>query len=390
MKIVFISNYYNHHQRPFGEALFNISSIDFTFIATQKISEDRVALGYNNEFSNLSYYKEAIGDDDIATAEAICFDADVVVLGSAPVSFVKRRVRARKLTFSYNERWFKEGFFKHPGDVYRAVRDFSLRGNANYYQLCASAYTAGDSKKVFAFPNRKFRWGYFPETKKYADVKKMMSLKSTSSILWVGRFIDWKHPEDAIDMAKQLKNAGYKFELNMIGNGELEDVLKEKVEHLELGDCVHFLGTMSPEDVRKHMEHSQIFLCTSDFNEGWGAVLNEAMNSGCAVVASHAVGAVPYLMEHGINGFVYSSGYNDELYAYVARLLDHKDLCDKLGRNAYLTITELWNSTVAANRLYEFCCAKLAGESFTEYESGPLSQDYGKVKNSEKFKFKKY
>ncbi len=49
------------------------------------------------------------------------------------------------------------------------------------------------------------------------------------------------------------------------------------------------LGAMSPDKVRAYMERADVFLFTSDFNEGWGAVLNESMNSGCAVVASHAM-----------------------------------------------------------------------------------------------------
>ena len=36
------------------------------------------------------------------------------------------------------------------------------------------------------------------------------------------------------------------------------------------------LGSMTPEQVREHMEESILFLFTSDFGEGWGAVLNEA------------------------------------------------------------------------------------------------------------------
>jgi glycosyltransferase involved in cell wall biosynthesis len=41
-----------------------------------------------------------------------------------------------------------------------------------------------------------------------------------------------------------------------------------------------------------------VFIFTSDRNEGWGAVLNEAMGSGCAVVAADLIGSVPYLIEH--------------------------------------------------------------------------------------------
>ena len=79
------------------------------------------------------------------------------------------------------------------------------------------------------------------------------------------------------------------------------------IREKKLEDCVHMLGAMSPDEVRKHMEQANIFLFTSDRNEGWGAVLNEAMNSGCAVVASHAIGSVPYLIKNGNNGYIYEN-----------------------------------------------------------------------------------
>ena len=62
------------------------------------------------------------------------------------------------------------------------------------------------------------------------------------------------------------------------------------------------------------MEKTGIFLFTSDRQEGWGAVLNEAMNSGCAVVASHLIGAVPFLKKKKKNGLVYSSGDRKTLF----------------------------------------------------------------------------
>lgn len=54
--------------------------------------------------------------------------------------------------------------------------------------------------------------------------------------------------------------------------------------------------------VREHMEDADIFLFTSDYNGGRGAVLNESMNSGCMVAASHAIGSVPFLLEDGKRG----------------------------------------------------------------------------------------
>ena len=96
----------------------------------------------------------------------------------------------------------------------------------------------------------------------------------------------------------------------------LEQELKKMISDYNLENEVHMLGSMKPKQVREYMEQSQIFLFTSDRNEGWGAVLNESMNSACAVVASHEIGSVPFLLKDGENGFIYKDG--DEWSAETA------------------------------------------------------------------------
>ena len=73
----------------------------------------------------------------------------------------------------------------------------------------------------------------------------------------------------------------------------------------------------------------------------WGAVANEAMNSGCALIAGHMIGAVPYLIEDGENGLVYRDGDRKQLFLLAERLVKSRKLCDRLGRNAYRQINDL-------------------------------------------------
>lgn len=381
MKITLISNYLNHHQMPLCESFLGISGVEFTFIATMQVLEERIMLGYQTSFDHLSYYREAIEPKDIAEAEQLCFDSDVLICGEAPRHFITRRLRAHKLTFNYNERWFKRGFWRHPGDVYRAIRAFSRFNNPNYYQLCASAYTAYDSRRVFAFPSRKLRWGYFPAVKKH-NIFELMEKKQPASMLWVARFLDWKHPEKAVEVARRLKEEGYDFRLSMIGSGPMEEPIRTLIKQYGLEDCVCLLGSMPPEQVREHMERSRIFLFTSDFGEGWGAVLNESMNSGCAVVASHAIGSAPYLIHSGKNGLIYKNDDMEQLYQHVKRLLLDDALAQKLGTEAYKTMIECWNGSLAAQRLHEFAEAKLMGAALPVYSDGPMSYDDGKVRNN--------
>lgn len=159
----------------------------------------------------------------------------------------------------------------------------------------------------------------------------------------------------------------------------MEEELKSSVVARKLSDQVHFLGFQPTEVVRMEMEKSSIFLMTSDRNEGWGAVVNEAMNSGCVVVADHMVGATPYLIKDGENGCIYRDGDVDELCRTVEALLLHPEQARKLGEAAYATIENLWNPETAASRLVALREAVLVGESavqalVAEWDDGPCSK----------------
>ena len=123
------------------------------------------------------------------------------------------------------------------------------------------------------------------------------------------------------------------------------------------------------------MEKAGVYLFTSDQKEGWGAVLNEAMNSACAVVASHATGSAPFLIQDKENGLLYQSGNTDDLYRKVKYLLDHPTETERMGKKAYETVTDLWNAEIAAERLLRLSACILNGEDCADlYESGPCSR----------------
>ena len=99
------------------------------------------------------------------------------------------------------------------------------------------------------------------------------------------------------------------------------------------------------------------------------------MNSGCAVVASHAIGSVPFLMKDGENGLVYRSGDVAMLTDKVRDLLDHPEKRRTLGSAAYETMVATWTAEVAAERLMNLAEHILAGEKNPDlYENGPCSK----------------
>lgn len=375
MTIVFVSNYFNHHQRALSNSLFSLTKGKYTFISTAPMRQERSALGYGE--TNIPDYVWYSYKDPVSNAQCqqLIDTADVVIAGSSPESMLAKRIRQGKLTLRYMERPFKKGqhLLKYP---LRYIKwHFQNPSSKPVYLLCASAYASADYHRYGLFSEKCFRWGYFPQKKTYDSIQTLLEQKNRTQLLWVGRFLDWKHPDDAVYLAEQLRNDGYTFQLSFVGCGEMEDELQRLIAEKGLDDCVRLLGPMKPQQVREYMERAGIFLFTSDRQEGWGAVLNEAMNSGCAVVSSDAAGAVPYLLSDQENGLAYHSGDVDELHKKVKRLLDHPEEQQRLGEAAYSTIANQWNAEVAACRLIQLAQAILSGEKQPDlFETGPCSR----------------
>lgn len=374
MKVVFLSNYYNHHQSALAEAMYRLTDGQYAFIQTEKMGEERRKLGWKDAVLPSYVHESYLSEESYAECLRLIDEADVVITGSAPEKMLHHRIRAGKLVFRYSERIYKsrKKLWQIPLRALKYHGNDGLKGNVHL--LCASAYAAADYGKSGNYRGKAYRWGYFPAVKTYDDLNSLLDQKKPASILWAGRMLDWKHPELVVNVARRLKEDGCSFEVNIIGNGALEETLKQQIQTYQLQDCVHMLGGMGPEQVRSHMEQSSIYLFTSDFNEGWGVVLNESMNSACAVVASHGIGSAPFLVRDGENGLLFESENENDLYNKVRFLLDNPEKQRQLGREAYKTVTAEWAAESAAERFIDLAQHILRGEdSKALYAAGPCS-----------------
>jgi glycosyltransferase involved in cell wall biosynthesis len=244
------------------------------------------------------------------------------------------------------------------------------------YLLCAGAYVASDFDLIHCYPKKMLKWGYFPEVNGVygEDFKTEETISDKVSICWAGRLIDLKHPEFAVKLADTLKNKGIDFELTIIGDGRLSGTLAEKVRRLGLESYVTFTGGLKPSAVTQYMKKADIFLFTSNYLEGWGAVVNEAMQCGCAVVASAEAGCVPFLIENGVNGLSYKNGSYKDFEQQVLYLLSDKDKIREFGKRAYNTTDTLWNAENAAWQFVKFCREYLDSGKEAFPAAGPMSR----------------
>lgn len=360
MKFVFVSNYINHHQKPFCDALYEKLGDEFAFVATMPMEAERVSMGWDNDLSLLPYVKLLYED---AQAEQLIYDADCVLFGwSEREDIVQKRLISGKPSLRVSERLYRDGRYKaiSPKGLVAKYHEHIKFRRKPIYMLCAGAYTAADFSLIKAYPDKCLKWGYYPPFRSYEDGE-LARIKSSYrdsndgkiQIVWAGRFIPLKHAEYMIMLAEDLKKRDIPFHIHMVGAGELEKHLKNMANAKDVTDDITWYGFKKPDEVRDIMEKCEIHLCTSNQLEGWGAVVNEGMNSGCAEVISDRMGVAPFLIEQGVNGFTYAKDNYESLRDRVIELIENDELRRKMSVNAYETIRDEWNASVAAGRLLD-------------------------------------
>ena len=368
MKLTFYSNFLNHHQIPLCNEFYEILGDDFCFVATEPINKERLALGYRDSNFRFPYCLSAYASpENQQRAIDLVVESDVVIHGSAPTFYLTERMKLNKITFKYTERLFKKWYYYFMPGFYRLYRRYTGK---NLFYLCAGAYVHKDLKLISRKINGCFRWGYFPEFLLNNAASK--SENSPVELLWCGRMIKFKRPEKVIYLANKLKREKIEFHLTMIGTGDYDQKIKKMIKDRNLEEYISWKGALPAEEVRNYMMNTDIFVCTSHRFEGWGAVLNEAMNSQCAIVACNRIGSVPFLIEDGVNGFTFLR--DRELYQSVKKLINNKALRNDMSYKGYKVIQELWNSKVAAQRFLNLSNSIINGEVIVDYKEGPCSR----------------
>jgi glycosyltransferase involved in cell wall biosynthesis len=157
--------------------------------------------------------------------------------------------------------------------------------------------------------------------------KPFVSSKPTR-VLGVGSLVPIKRWERLFRAAALLKQAGYTFEIQLVGDGPLRGELQQQIHALGISDCVHLLGYRS--DVAELMAAAHFLTHTSD-SEGCPNVVAEAMASGRAVVATDT-GDVSSLVEDGMTGFLVACEDELGLVEKMRILIAAPNICQRMGR----------------------------------------------------------
>lgn len=155
-------------------------------------------------------------------------------------------------------------------------------------------------------------------------------------ILFVGRLVDGKHPQDAVDAVASLPDE-LNAKLYVVGDGPLRDELAARG-----GDTVEFLGHVDYDEMPSVYRSGDALLLTSRA-EGLPRTVLEAFASGLPAVSSHLEHTAPVVNRGGETVPV---GDIDGYSAAIERVLADRERLGAEGRTA-VTAEFQWSETVS-------------------------------------------
>jgi phosphatidylinositol alpha 1,6-mannosyltransferase len=185
-------------------------------------------------------------------------------------------------------------------------------------------------------------------------------------ILSVNRLSQEKRIDVLIDAAAKMTQDAH---IAIASTGPAEADLRAKVEELNLKDKVSFLGFIHDTNLAPLYRLADVFAIPSEA-ELQSLATMEAMACGLSVVAADAY-ALPELVHHEINGFLFQRGNSDEMAQYLDTLVRDPALRKQMGAKS-LEIIARHDRTMVLDQ-WEALYRRLSNE-FVEAKERKLRQ----------------
>ena len=199
--------------------------------------------------------------------------------------------------------------------------------------IATSHFTATECPNYNAIPSERFE--IIPLC---ADERKIIpsvnfKLAGSFKLLCVARQDKserYKGFEQLFHALVSLKDSHPAIHLNLIGNGNDQERLKQVTFQLGITEQVTFWGALSDEELAAAYADCDVFTMPSK-KEGFGIVFLEAMRQGKPCIGGNH-GGTPDVIEHQKSGFLVNYDDISMLAKKISALADDANLCIKMGK----------------------------------------------------------
>ena len=175
-------------------------------------------------------------------------------------------------------------------------------------------------------------------------------------VLFVGRLVPIKAPELFVDICANLINQ-IDFQSQLIGDGEMLEVLQNKVESENLSCHIQLLGKQTQEQITAHLSEADVLILTGKEIDGLaetqGLVIQEAQAMGVPVLVSNVGG-----MKEGIipdkSGYVIESNNPAAFVEKIVHLYHNAALRKEMGNTARDFVTKKYDIQLLNSQLLDY------------------------------------
>ena len=152
-------------------------------------------------------------------------------------------------------------------------------------------------------------------------------------IVYTGVLYEHKGVKELPEIIKRLLAKGIDLHFTIIGQGILEDWLKDQFADECKSGIVEFTGVIDHNEVYKRMSKSDIFLYPTHL-DAFGLVIAEAMINGAVPVVTHLKGITDNLINDNENGFLIKEGDVNKFADTILQLYNDPILRNSVSNKA--------------------------------------------------------
>lgn len=165
-------------------------------------------------------------------------------------------------------------------------------------------------------------------------------------LLFIGRFVEEKQPEQMIEIFKKVYQKNNSYRLLMVGTGELRSITQKKVAEFGLVEQVQYIDRIPYNDIWELYRIADTFVNLNK-QEIFGMSIMEAMFYECKVVAWHAPGP-DFIIKNKKYGFLCES-VDEVVLSIMEGVIDGKESKQRIldhftWKNSAEKITKVYNN----------------------------------------------
>ena len=297
MTVALLTNIVSPHQLPLAcEIVGLIGANNYIYAYTEPFHRERAKMGWGDG-SAPEWCRPA------SECKNFLNTADLVYSELRDIELFEERLFAGKKSFYVSERWFKPinlpfglslpGCLKllYPKYFKMAKRFARLFRYSGFRYLPQGPWAEKDMKAICRLFRQKYderqfaSWGYFVAPSSRKGTQRTFDGNHVR-VLWVGRMLPLKRVDTIIKAISSLPKD--QFTLTLVGNG----IDEARLKHLAVrASNIKFRNSVGIAEVRSVMRDNDVYVFASDSNDGWGAVVNEALEEGMLVLGTFETGA---------------------------------------------------------------------------------------------------